>query len=618
MGIPYYFKKITDEYPDVIQTKDSLFNNKLINYLFLDFNCCIYGCVNDLIKNEIEYKNNKEFEKDLIKKVLEYIDKIFDYIKPKELFYISIDGIPPRSKMIQQRNRRYMKYWKLNKLPNKKNIYEWDTNAISPGTEFMNQLSINIKNKIETEDKFKKIISILSDSIEEGEGEFKIFNYIDNNYSKLFNDKSCNEIDNKQCIIYGLDADLIMLSMLNAEKFHKLKFYLLREPLFLEVKDYNNDDVPFIFLNIEKYIKNIKFYYNDFFPNEKENMIQNFVFLCFFLGNDFVPHLSYLNFKNEGLEHLLSCYKRTSISYSDIYPNILFIDNSNQNDDDKIKISYMFIKCLLSDLANDEEKNLVEISESFYNKKPFIKRCKNEEEYNLQKLELYPLFNKPVDKIIIGDFEWQKRYYFYNFDLKIGNNLDNTDDICLNFLESIVFTFEYYFYKRYHKTWFYHYNNTPLIKDIFNYLNNQLILHSIMFYNTDSNNTDNTDNTEKTDNTDNTDNNDNTDNRSNDINRKYGDNIMDNYEIKIEYNKLYPNIEINTELQLLMILPPQSSNILTTRCSELMKNKKSSIYHYFPVNFDIEINYKYYLWLCTPILPFIDLQKIYNVYNNLK
>jgi 5'-3' exonuclease len=273
MGIPYYFKKITDEYPDVIQTKDSLFNNKLINYLFLDFNCCIYGCVNELVKNDTEYKNNKEFEKDLIKKVLEYIDKIFNYIKPKELFYISIDGIPPRSKMIQQRNRRYMKYWKLNKLPNKKNIYEWDTNAISPGTEFMNQLSISIKNKIETEDKFKNIISILSDSIEEGEGEFKIFNYIDNNYSKLFNDKSCNEtnneIDNKQCIIYGLDADLIMLSMLNAEKFHKLKFYLLREPLFLEVKDYNNENVPFIFLNIEKYIKNIKFYYNDFFPNEK-------------------------------------------------------------------------------------------------------------------------------------------------------------------------------------------------------------------------------------------------------------------------------------------------------------------------------------------------------------
>ena len=93
---------------------------------------------------------------------------------------------------------------------------------------------------------------------------------------------------------------------------------------------------------------------------------------------------------------------------------------------------------------------------------------------------------------------------------------------------------------------------------------------------------------------------------------------MDNYEIKIEYNKLYPNIDINTELQLLMILPPQSSNILTTRCSKLMKNKNSSIYHYFPVNFDIEINYKYYLWLCTPILPFIDLQKIYNVYKNLK
>jgi 5'-3' exonuclease len=609
MGIPYFFKKLTDEYPDIIQTKDNLFNKKLINYLFLDFNCCIYGCVNDLVKNDIEYKNNKEFEKDLIIKVLEYIDIIFDYIIPKELFYISIDGIPPRSKMIQQRNRRYMKYWKLNKISNQTNIYEWDTNAISPGTEFMNKLSISIKNKIKSEDKFIKIKSILSDSIEEGEGEFKIFDYIDNNYSKLFSDN--NGTDNKECIIYGLDADLIMLSILNAEKFNKLNFYLLREPLFLEVKNYNNEDVPFIFLNIKKYIKNIKFYYNDFFPNEKDNMIQNFVFLCFFLGNDFVPHLSYLNFKNKGLEHLLSSYKKISTLYSDIYPNILIIDNYINNDfnnnvikknkDDKIKISYMFIKYLLSDLAIDEENKLVEISESFYNKKPFIKRCKNEEEYNLQKLELYPLFNKPTDKIIIGGLNWEKRYYFYNFDLKIGTNEDNVNNICLNFLESIIFTFEYYFYKKYHKTWFYHYNNTPLIKDICNYLNNQLILHSIIYNNTNSNDID----------TNNTNSND------IDINNTNSNDIINNFQIKIGYNKLYPNIKINTEMQLLMILPPQSSNILTPRCCELMKKKNSSIYHYFPINFNIEINYKYYLWMCTPILPFIDLQKIYNVYKNL-
>ena len=146
MGIPRYFKKIIDEFPNTIKT--SLDFN--VDNVFLDFNCCIHGCASEL--KSYNFNSNNEFEQELIKKVLQYIDIIFEFTNPSNLFYISIDGIPPRSKMVQQRNRRFMSSWSKNKLINKlkeinynekeiNNIKnEWDSSAISPGTDFMNNL----------------------------------------------------------------------------------------------------------------------------------------------------------------------------------------------------------------------------------------------------------------------------------------------------------------------------------------------------------------------------------------------------------------------------------------------------------------------------------------------
>ena len=64
------------------------------------------------------------------------IEEIIQYTNVEDLLYIAIDGIPPKGKMKQQRMRRY------------KSIYEnkvWDTNAISPGTKFMDKLNQRLK-----------------------------------------------------------------------------------------------------------------------------------------------------------------------------------------------------------------------------------------------------------------------------------------------------------------------------------------------------------------------------------------------------------------------------------------------------------------------------------------
>ena len=540
MGIPSYFKRVINDFPEVIKTD---LDNQTYN-LFLDFNCCIHGCSNELKKNK-EYESHTEFEEDLIKSVLEYIDLIFDFVNPKELFYISIDGIPPRSKMVQQRNRRFMKNWRNEKLliPLRKNNLineinaiksEWDSSAISPGTKFMNQLSQAINNKLKKEKKYKYIKSILSDSHEEGEGEYKIYNYMRQNKIR------------KDSIIYGLDADLIMLSLLNDTNIH-----LLREPLFLEV----NDKQPFLYLSINKLKESIKLFYDDYFPIDKENLIKYYVFLSFLLGNDFIPHISFISIKNNSIEELLNFYKNIS---NELNENIIIIENKKKL---HYKINYNFLIELFHRLSKIETEKLINITDKYYKKKPFIKKCNNQLDYFINMLEMYPQLNKGNDVIKVGSSNWQRNYYYHKF-----NTIDTKDirDISLNYLETLQFTLEYYFHQTYHPTFYYRYNNSPLLIDIYNYLLSLKLDNS---------------------------------------------NEGKNIKINIPFNDFYPDIKITIPLQLLMILPPSSFDLLEKQEHyKLMTDINQGVLHYYPIYFKVDTDLKDYLWLCNPILPDIDIK----------
>ena len=86
------------------------------------------------------------------------------------------------------------------------NEQSFDSNCITPGTQFMDYLSKYIdwyiKNKISTEEKWQNIEIIFSTEKAPGEGEHKLINYM--RYYGDPNDTFC---------IHGLDADLIMLAL---------------------------------------------------------------------------------------------------------------------------------------------------------------------------------------------------------------------------------------------------------------------------------------------------------------------------------------------------------------------------------------------------------------------
>ena len=153
MGIPSYYKNIIQDYPEIIEPYEKC--DIYVDHLFFDLNCAIHPCC-----------ANKTNENDMYDSIFEKIKECIALTKVSQLVYIAIDGPAPRTKMEQQRQRR------LRSLQEEK---VWDTNQITPGTPFMNQLSIYLHRRC----KELNIDWIISDSNEPGEGEHKIMKYMD-------------------------------------------------------------------------------------------------------------------------------------------------------------------------------------------------------------------------------------------------------------------------------------------------------------------------------------------------------------------------------------------------------------------------------------------------------
>lgn len=202
-----------------------------------DLNCLIHPCCKGLTDETQMYKN-----------ILDSIHKIVDIVKPNDMVYIAIDGPCPKPKMIQQRLRRY-------KSAKEKKI--WDTNAITPGTKFMENLENYLSKNIHIDQKL-----IFDSSNTEGEGEHKIFNTIRK-----------NDYDNN--CVYGLDADLIVLSLISDSKIH-----LLRETTEYRIEGFDSE---YIYLDITRLksciINNIK---PSIYKLDDKSLINDYIFICFF------------------------------------------------------------------------------------------------------------------------------------------------------------------------------------------------------------------------------------------------------------------------------------------------------------------------------------------------
>ena len=148
-------------------------------------------------------------------------------------------------------------------------------------------------------------------------------------------------MNNEISIVYGLDADLIMLTLNHLK--HNSNLYLFREtPEFIRSIDKSLNPNELYLLNIPE-LKNI--INTTFSTKSGVDLCSDYIFLCFFLGNDFLPHFPTLNIRTTGIHNLTDCY-------IDIVKDKKFIENGELN--------WNVIKNFINKLAQQEEKFLIE------------------------------------------------------------------------------------------------------------------------------------------------------------------------------------------------------------------------------------------------------------------
>ncbi|EAN78036.1 5'-3' exoribonuclease XRND, putative [Trypanosoma brucei brucei TREU927] len=297
--------------------KEYMQSHKFDN-LYLDLNGLVHPCCHDTSPLP-----EPESEEEMFERVFTQIDLVFKVVRPRKCLILCVDGVAPQSKMNQQRSRRFRAAEEraegevmsakcadvlLEKgLPYPKVRERWDHNVITPSTPFMERLGLAIEwfvvKKVNEDPLWKKVAVVFSDAHVPGEGEHKIMQYIRGLRMQPGYDPDTSHV------IYGMDADLISLGLSTHEK----SVTILRNQLN---ETFNAAHGKFCYFSLVKFRECLKRDFDGIKEMSFERVVDDFIFLCFFVGNDFLPHVPLISIKTRGVELLLDHYVNEFASHS--------------------------------------------------------------------------------------------------------------------------------------------------------------------------------------------------------------------------------------------------------------------------------------------------------------
>ena len=477
MGIPSYFAHVLKKYPHVIKRLSEL---PCINNLYLDCNGMIYDVVHQM---QFRPEDQPAYEAELLQRICESIDACIAIMRPTNSVFIAFDGVAPVAKLNQQRERRY-KSWYLgemesqrrrdhNKIVQKKKGQKgghveppkpaWNTSSITPGTKFMNALHDKLCEYYDTtnpsELNARYNLSggagiIVSSSKEPGEGEHKLFEYIREHAA---------EHTDKNTIIYGLDADLIMLCMSHLHISRGI--YLYREtPEFVKSINVSLDEKERYFMDIPEFSDAIaQHLIGDARPPHcmkpcllSEGKVMDYIFMCFMLGNDFMPHFPALNIRTTGIATLMEAY-RTTIGASETI--------TQSPSPGEYTIDWPNYKKLIAHLAA-QELTLIRKEHATRDRQARHMRDSDKDDDVMHDVLMLPMTQRDVERGI-DPFStgWEHRYYAALCDVH-----EPTDQaiasLCCNYLEGMEWTFRYYTRGCVDWKWTYANHYPPLLADL--------------------------------------------------------------------------------------------------------------------------------------------------------
>ena len=593
MGVPALFRWLQNKYPKIIQPvledasqapSETNPNGFEVQNLYLDMNGIIHPCCHP--QDKPPPKNETEMHQ----AIFAYLDRIMQMIRPRKVLYLAVDGVAPRAKMNQQRSRRFRaaQEAKIKKTLKEKekeldgndsseeSSHEgngvFDTNVITPGTKFMANISKALRfwtaGLLSKKELWSTLTIIISDSSVPGEGEHKIIDYI-------HRQRTCHDYDpNATHVIYGLDADLIMLSMGT----HEPRFKVLREDIFWEERQKflarqsggtpvstssttsslttnstnltNDPTKPFIFLDVIVLREYLDVEMRTSITNnrqlEPERCLDDWIMLCFLVGNDFLPHLPSLDIREGAIDTLITIYRKNMAN-----------DRLGGHLTKNGSIDFEKLGKLLEELGNAEDEILARRMEREQRWLEGQARKQAEEEAAAGTKRKRPEgdLNEddelPTDLVKLGQPGYRERYYEHKFgiiDPSSADSIKKISDICDKYLEGLAWVLGYYYQGVRSWKWFYPYHYAPFAIDLAEHLRRDKFLS--------------------------------------------------------------PQFELGDPFrpfdQLMSVFPIASSDHLPQPFRLLMTESNSPIAHFYPEEFRIDLNGKKFAWQGVALLPFID------------
>jgi len=300
MGIKYFFSWFSKNFSEHIST-----DKKMVDCLLMDLNGIFHTAAQQAfqygnfkgIKTLLNRKNDtyKDKKNKFFKLVTDKIEQVVNEIKPLKEVILCIDGVAPMSKQNQQRQRRYKS--SLSKPDS------FDPNSITPGTQLMDHLSkyidLWLRYKISNDSYYSNLKFTFSNEKVRGEGEHKLLNYIRENRGMRY-------------CIHGMDADLIMLGLVSKAE----RFYIFRESHMNAEETFWIDVTSF-----EEVLKQYLFWFSLTHEYDNNNAILDFVFICFTVGNDFLPNLPTVEILDGGIEQIFNIYRDIGVAHGHLVKN---------------------------------------------------------------------------------------------------------------------------------------------------------------------------------------------------------------------------------------------------------------------------------------------------------
>ncbi|XP_067461072.1 5'-3' exoribonuclease 1 [Thunnus thynnus] len=568
MGVPKFYRWISERYPCLSEVVKEHQIPEFDN-LYLDMNGIIHQCShpND---EDVHFRISEE---KIFADIFHYLEVLFRIIKPRKVFFMAVDGVAPRAKMNQQRGRRFRSAKeaeeKIKKALDKGEVLpteaRFDSNCITPGTDFMARLQEQLKyfvhNKLSTDRLWQNVRVYLSGHETPGEGEHKIMEFIRSETVKPGHDP------NTRHCLYGLDADLIMLGLTS----HEPNFSLLREEVRFGGKKSQKritapEETTFHLLHLSLMREYIDYEFSDIRNHigsdyDLERIIDDWVLMGFLVGNDFIPHLPHLHINHDALPLL---YK----TYISVLPSLGGYLNENghlnlRNFEKYLEKLSEFDREHFSDVFVDLKWFESKVGNKYLNEAAGLAAEKEAASKDTNKEDSALAALSSSDRVMMGEgkgaaaedeeeeddmfeteFRQFKRTYYMT---KMGVDVVSDEFLAQQakcYVEGIQWILHYYYHGVQSWSWYYPYHYAPFLSDIRN---------------------------------------------------------ISGLKLTFDLEKPFMPFQ-----QLLAVLPAASMALLPESYRHLMTSENSPIIEYYPLDFKTDLNGKQQEWEAVVLIPFID------------